>query len=460
MSKAPSILSELSDDEKLAIQAFARQVSTREKAYSRKVEDVSAAFWEWASHVKTRDEEKGSICEFPQWDFLKRVEREHEAHRRNIWLKPRQMMISNLNCAKRLFRASRADISRREAYLGLIVSMGEREALELMRRIMFMYESLPDYLRQPIAKRTESELIFEGGGRLLCLPASPRIGHSFTATDIFLDEWARLPYDRDMHVGLMPTIGTLGHIDGVSTPNGMFNVFSELWHQQDSGWNKIELDWREHPLRDDAWAEAEKKKICPDYPHDMTPWLQQYEKHFEVFTEKKVYPGFTEDHIDNKIQFDKSETLYRGWDFGGHVAAVTFFQVINHKIYILKELIVTDHAVSRETSVVVDPDNNIDDLAKRVLDCTNGWFKGYQRVRDFCDPQGAHVSDLSRRSQRSRISVLNDYGIYPDYRFSNIAEGVEIIRMRLRERPDGTFGLYINKEGCPVLTDGDRKSVE
>jgi hypothetical protein len=262
-----------------------------------------------------------------------------------------------------------------------------------------------------------------------------------------------------MHTGLMPTIGIHGTIDGVSTPNGSFNVFAEIWHQADSGWHHIELDWRDHPLRDAAWAEAEKKKVCPDYPYDLSIWEQQYEKRFEIFTDKKVYPGFSEDHIDDTIQFDRNETLYRGWDFGGHVAAITFFQVIHHQIRILRELIVTDHAVSKAPSVVVDPDNNIDDLAKLVLDRTRAWFKGYDRVRDFCDPQGAHVSDLSKRSQRSRISVLNDYGIYPEYRFSNIAEGVEIIRMRLRERPDGTFGLYIHSKGCPVLTDGFRGGI-
>jgi hypothetical protein len=99
--------------------------------------------------LKTRDEEKGVVCQFPRWNFLIKAEQEQEIHRRNIWLKPRQMMVSNLNCAKRLFRASRTDIGRGEAYLGLLVSMGEREALELMRRIWFMYESLPDYLRRP-----------------------------------------------------------------------------------------------------------------------------------------------------------------------------------------------------------------------------------------------------------------------------------------------------------------------
>lgn len=452
------LLAGLSDAEMIALRLHAKQSVQRDDSYGHGSLGPSEAFWEWAGDVKTRDEEKGLISPFPQWGFIKEAEAAQETHTRNIWLKPRQMFVTNLNCAKRLYRASRCDSSKGEAYLGLLLSLGEREALELMRRIWFMYESLPDYRREPVLKHTESELVFANGGRLLCLPASPRIGHSYTATDIFLDEWARLPYDREMHAGLMPTIGRQGRIDGVSTPNGQFNIFAEIWASDDPSWNKIELDWRDHPDRDDAWAEQEKKKLCPD-ENDLSLWLQQYEKHFEVFTEKRVYPGFTETHIDNELTFDPNETLYRGWDFGGHVAAVVFFQVAHGIVRVLRELIMTDHAISRESSIIVNPDNNIDDLAAAVLDRTKAWFKGYSRVRDFCDPQGAHVSDLSRKSQRSRIDVLNSYGIYPEYRFSNISEGVEIIRMRLRTRPDGEHGLTISQRGCPVLVNGFRGGI-
>ena len=454
----PEIAEGLSEDEMLALRIYAKQSIDRDDSYGHGDKTPSEAFWEWAGHVKTRDEEKGVISSFPRWDFIVAAEAQQETHTRNIWLKPRQMFVTNLNCAKRLYRASKCDSSEGEAYLGLLLSLGEREALELMRRIWFMYESLPPFLQEPVIKHTESELVFKKGGRLLCLPASPRIGHSYTATDIFLDEWARLPYDREMHAGLMPTIGTQGRIDGVSTPNGQFNIFAEIWASDDLSWNKIELDWRDHPLRDDAWAEAEKKKLCPD-PNDTTLWLQQYEKHFEVFTEKRVYPGFTETHIDNDLKFDSDETLYRGWDFGGHVAAVVFLQVVKGRVRVHRELMMADHAISKESSIIVNPDNNIDDLAATVLDRTKSWFKGYTRVRDFCDPQGAHVSDLSQRSQRSRIAVLNEYGIYPEYRFSNIAEGVEIIRMRMRTRPDGEHGLTINQRGCPILTNGFRGGI-
>jgi hypothetical protein len=452
-----SLAKQLSKEERLAVIAQARRSLARDKSYA--AEDASEGFWEWAGHLKTRDEEKGVVSAYPQWDFLKRVDAEQEKHRLNIWLKPRQMFISNHNCAKRLYRASRCDVNRGDAYLGLIVSMGEREAMELMNRIWFMYQSLPDWMREPVLKKTESEICFEKGGRLLCLPASQRIGHSFTATDILLDEWSRLPHDRYMHAGLMPTIGRQGRIDGVSTPTGKFNVFAEIWHGQDSSWNHVELDWREHPDRDDEWAELEKKKICPGYPHDLSEWLQQYEKHFEVFTEKAAYPAFSNEHVDNELKFDPDETLYRSWDFGGHVAAVVFFQVVRRQVRILHELIMTDHPVSRDPSVMVNPDNNIDDQVMAVLDRTRAWFGGYARVRDFCDPQGAQVSDLSRRSQRSRVEVLQSYNIYPEYRQANIAEGVDIIRMRLRPRPDGVYGLVINGRNCPVLTDGLRGGI-
>ena len=452
-------VADLTAAEKAAVQVLMRQTVQRTKSYASST-NASDAFWEWTKHIKTRDEAKAQVLPFPRYQFLIDAERQQETHNMNVWLKPRQMFISNLNCAKRLFRASRAQESSGQAYCGLLVSIGEREAMELMNRIWFMYNSLPDHMREPVAKKTETELKFVGGGRLVCLPASAKIGHSYTATDIFLDEWARLPFAHEMHAGLLPTVGPTGRVDGVSTPNGPFGVFADIWHQEDSLWNKIELAWEDHPLRDDEWAEAEKRKVCPDYPHDLSIWLQQYEKQFNVFTDKAVYPGFTAAHVVNDLKYDPAETLYRGWDFGGHVAAVVFFQVVGRQVRVLREVIVMDFSTpSKAKSIIVDPDNNVDDLARRVIDMTRGWYGPDVRVRDFCDPQGAHVSDMSRKSERSRIAVLNQYGIYPEYRFSNISEGIEIIRMHLRKGMDQEFGLVINGLDAPVLTDGLRGGI-
>ena len=427
--------------------ALAQQRVDRHRMYEE------GDFWEWCKYVKTRDEEKGDVSTVPRWEFLRRIERETEAHRLNVICKPRQMFISNLMCLKRLHRALCADEGRDQVYFGIIISKREDDAKELMNRIQFMYQSLPDWLKVPLKQKTTSELLTSKGGRILCLPASATIGHTFTATDLLLDEWSRLPFDREIHAGIMPTIGRRGRVDGVSTPNGPFNLFADIWHSEDPAWNKVTLDWWEHPDRDEEWKKEEIKKLCPD-PNDLSLWKQQYEREFEVFSEKAVYPGFASEHIDNKMTFVPRETLYRGWDFGGHVAAVVFFQVVDRQIRFLRELIVTDQTISKASSVFVNPDNNIDDLATAVLNRTREWFGPDAGVRDFCDPQGAHVSDLSRRSQRSRIDVLNTYGIYPEYRFANISEGVEIIRMRMRVRPDGEYGLMISQEGCPVLTTG------
>lgn len=449
----PEIRAHLTAAEVLALQIHAQRSLAREAIVQKN------DFWEFAKFLQTRREDTGKVEPFPRWEFLQRAEREMESHRLNIWLKPRQMMVSNLNCGKRLHRAIQAGAPGNHVYLALIVSKREDDAMELMRRIQFMYDNLPDWLKPAVKIRSKTELEFATGGKIICLPASATIGHTYTATDVFLDEWARLPFDYEIHAGIMPTIGAQGRIDGVSTPYGMFNVFAEIWNSQDTAWNKIELDWREHPERNEAWAMAEQEKICPSYPHDLSIWQQQYEKAFNVFTDKSIYPGFTGNHCVRNLKYERGETVYRGWDFGGHVAAVTFFQVADHQIRILKEIIVTDQKVSQAASVIVNPDNNIEDLAMTVIDRTRAWFGPDAICRDFCDPQGAHVSDMSRRSQRSRIDVLNSCGIWPEYRFSNIAEGVEIIRMRLRTRPDGSYGLVIDPDGAPVLTDGFRGGI-
>lgn len=424
--------------------------AAREALERRKVYD-GEHFWDWTAHVKTRDEEKGAVCAVPQWDFLKRVHREQEDNLHCIWRKPRQMFVSNFNCLKRLYRALCADEKAGRVYFGIMISKREDDAKELMNRVKFMYGTLPDWLKVPIVKQNETELIFQNGGKIMCLPSSSTIGHTYTARDLFIDEFARMPYDRDIYAGLLPTIGSQGRVDVVSTVNGPFNLFAQMWDSEDPYWHKIDLDWFEHPDRDAAWAAREKAKMCPD-PNDDALWRQQYLKQFQVFTEKAVYPGFNEHHVDNTIGFVPRETLYRGWDFGGHVAACVFFQYVDRQIRILKELIMTDQNVSKMSSVFHNPDNNIDDFTVAVLDRTRAWFPGAQ-TRDFCDPAVAHVSDMSTRSQRSKLQVMTEvYGVRPEYRFSNIWEGVEIIRMRLRPRPDGRPGLLISEEGAPVLT--------
>mgnify|MGYP001614591960 CR=1 FL=1 len=158
-------------------------------------------------------------------------------------------------------------------------------------------------------------------------------------------------------------------------------------------------------------------------------WRREYEIDYTLFAGKPFYqPEFKAHNIAlAEIPYKPMETLYRGWDFGFHHPALLITKINEFDQWCWLEAIVGE-------------DEQIMDFGKRVRTHCLATYPGAKWI-DACDIAGMQVSD---KSERTSVQILNALGIYPQARKQPIKQGAEIIRQKLNIRVDGKPGLIIN----------------
>ena len=392
-------------------------------------------FWEFASHISTRDEASGEVRKFPDYMYLRGLHSDIERSRETVVLKSRQMMVSWYCVSRQLWRAVKAYWTG-GVYGGGMASKREDDAKELLSRFMFMYNSMPAWLKPPILEQNQTTIVFSPTVKVMAFPSSANIGRTFTLSELLLDEAAYLPQAREMWLGLYPTLGEKSKAVLASTPNGKFNIFYDLW-SQDNGFTKSRIHYSDHPDRDATWVAKAKRGYTN--PED---WEREMELSFAGYAGKRVYGSFSgTTHIrEFDIKSVPCKVVYRGWDFGYHFPAC---------VWVMKD----DKDVYRVAKELLGKDISIDRFAKQVLDISKAAFSNYE-FRDFCDPAGAQLKDtVTVNNEKSSVEVLRNMGINPEFRHTNILEGLEQIRQLLQIRADGNTGLVVSTK-CQDIIDG------
>lgn len=243
---------------------------------------------------------------FALWDWQREVLQYFQQEKRVIILKARQLGASELAAAYALWLAR-----FHRGVLILIISRNHTEASELLERAAFMQDHFPDWLRAAPVKRGASASdgvvllrrtarILEFGhpqpdaadsdgyipSRIESMPATRSTGRSRAVTLAILDEWAHQPWQDAIWTAMQPTVATGGSVIGLSTANGMGNLFHRLWQgariaaiggvQRDAvtgtnGFTGIFLPWHVHPERDHVWYAEQQRALEPWQLHQEYP---------------------------------------------------------------------------------------------------------------------------------------------------------------------------------------------
>ena len=150
-------------------------------------------------------------------------------------------------------------------------------AQEIMQRIRFAYETLPDYLRAGAVSYNKGSIEFDNGSRIIAQATTDNTGRGLSISLAYLDEFAfvRPNIAREFWTSLSPTLSTGGKCIITSTPNQDDDQFAQIWREacktQDefgneketgkNGFRSYSADWTAHPDRDQDWADAERGKI-------------------------------------------------------------------------------------------------------------------------------------------------------------------------------------------------------
>lgn len=112
----------------------------------------------------------------------------------------------------------------------IFVSINQAEAAEKIRYARASLEALRLRRLPKLTRDNELGLELENGARLLSLPARPPRGKA--RMNIYLDEFAHVPYDRQIYTAALPVISKGGRLRIGSSPLGASGVFWEVFSQQ------------------------------------------------------------------------------------------------------------------------------------------------------------------------------------------------------------------------------------
>jgi hypothetical protein len=154
----------------------------------------------------------------------------------------------------------------------LIISIKERVAKKVLRKIKYMYKNLPEWAKQPVANGrstdigTATELEFANGSIITSIPTSEDAGRSEAVSLMVVDEAAILRLISRIWAAAFPTLSTGGAAIVNSTPYGVGNWYHKTWVDActgNSNFNPIRLHWQMHPERDETWYQTMRAELGP-----------------------------------------------------------------------------------------------------------------------------------------------------------------------------------------------------
>lgn len=209
---------------------------------------------------------------FALFDYQKELLDTYHNHRYSIALISRQMGKSTAAAAYLLWYAMYVPDQTI-----LIAAHKYSGAQEIMQRIRFAYELLPDFIRAGVTAYNKGSIDFDNGSRIIAQATTENTGRGLSISLAYLDEFAfvRPTIAREFWTSLSPTLSTGGKCIITSTPNQDDDQFAQIWREanktQDefgneketgkNGFKAYSADWTAHPDRDQAWADVEQGKI-------------------------------------------------------------------------------------------------------------------------------------------------------------------------------------------------------
>lgn len=150
---------------------------------------------------------------------------------------------------------------------------------EIMQRVRFMYENLPNWIKAGAVSYNKGSIDFDNGSRIVSATTTENTGRGMSLTLVYLDEFAFVPprIAKEFWTSLSPTLSTGGKCIITSTPNQDNDQFAQIWNDAEkkydeygnfnpksvgkNGFASIKYVWSDHPDRNELWGNHERSKI-------------------------------------------------------------------------------------------------------------------------------------------------------------------------------------------------------
>lgn len=150
----------------------------------------------------------------------------------------------------------------------IIASKAMKHATEIMSRIKYAYEQLPDWIKPGCKFYNRTSIEFDNGSVISCEATSEKTGRGESPAIMFIDEIAFISrtIQDAMWASIAPALSTGGKFIITSTPNGDTDLFANIWNGALNGMNSfmpIKVMWYQHPDRGEAYYKEMLGKLGP-----------------------------------------------------------------------------------------------------------------------------------------------------------------------------------------------------
>jgi hypothetical protein len=335
-----------------------------------------------------------------------------------------------------------------------IQSKKSDDADALIQRIKVIYDRLPNW--KPKAEFSYCRVKFpELGSDIFGIPQGSEQARSYTYSCFISDEFGFQEKLQETFGAIKPIVDGGGQFIAITTPPREKNFAYTCKKNLDGLFKIFEVHYSRRPDRDEKWKTQAKIGVTED------DWNRENELQMVQSGVTRVLSDFNEKlHVNAGIIYNREQLLYRIWDFGYHRPFCGWFQIDqNDRVNVLDCLLGRDIL--------------IDKFADQVIAFTSTRFPGAV-LQDYCDIAGTQVSD---KSEKTSVQILNTKGIHPSYRKFNEEDGFNLIRRKIStligDKPafqihpkcqyliDGAlYGLVYGRDGKTILGDGQNEYGE
>jgi hypothetical protein len=209
------------------------------------------------------------------YDYQRRLIDTYHSYRFSISMMPRQTGKSTSAAGYLLWYAMFVPDSTI-----LVAAHKYTGSQEIMQRIRYAYESVPDHIRAGAVDYNKGSLTFDNGSRIVSATTTENTGRGMSISLLYADEFAfvRPTIATEFWTSISPTLATGGKAIITSTPNSDEDQFALLWKGanrcEDEYGNPTEVGqngfkayrsfWNEHPDRDETWAQQQRAALGTD----------------------------------------------------------------------------------------------------------------------------------------------------------------------------------------------------
>lgn len=150
-------------------------------------------------------------------------------------------------------------------------------AQEIMQRVRYGYENVPDHIRAGVISYNRGSIEFDNGSRIVSQTTTENTGRGMSISLLYCDEFAfvRPTMATEFWTSISPTLATGGKCIITSTPNSDEDQFALLWKGANkcedeygnptpvgiNGFKAFRARWQEHPDRDETWAKQQRAAL-------------------------------------------------------------------------------------------------------------------------------------------------------------------------------------------------------